>query len=130
MKNKIRTGARIVLGLIFFVFGLNGFLNLIPVPMMQERAADFLTAMANTGYFIPFFKVIETICGALLIFNLYVPFILVLLTPIVINIVLFHLFLDVGGVILGAINFALLTYLAYSYRNYYTKLLTKKAKPS
>ena len=62
MKNKIHLALRIFLGLIYFVFGLNGFLNFIPVPPMPEAMTTFMGAMLNTGYFFPLLKGTEVIC--------------------------------------------------------------------
>ena len=59
--------ARIVLGLIFTVFGLNGFFNFMPAPAFPEPAGAFLGALAGTGYFFPFLKITETACGVLLL---------------------------------------------------------------
>lgn len=51
MKDRIFFGSRIVLGLIFFVFGLNGFFHFIPMPPPPEAGGKFLGALFETGYF-------------------------------------------------------------------------------
>jgi len=83
---------RILLGLIFFVMDLNGFFHFIPQPPMGEEAAKFMMGLASSGYFFPFLKTFETISGALLLAGIYVPLALIILSPIVINKFLFHLF--------------------------------------
>ena len=45
MQTKLPTGARLLLGLIYFVFGLNGVLNFLPSPPMPETAMGFLEGL-------------------------------------------------------------------------------------
>lgn len=93
----LTTPARLLLGLIFFVFGLNGFLNFIPAPpTMPEAAMGFITGMMSTGYFFPVLKLTETICGLLLLLGLAAPIALVILAPISLHILFFHAFLTPG----------------------------------
>ncbi len=96
MKKKLQLAARLILGFIFFVFGLNGFLNFIPVPPMPENVMAFMGALMNTGYFLPLLKTTEVTCGALLLTNIAVPLALIVLAPITIQIFFFHLFLTPG----------------------------------
>ena len=120
------TAARIVLGLVFFVFGLNGFLNFIPPPppeTMPAGALAFGTALMNTGYMIPLIKGSEVLCGALLLSNRFVPLALVVLAPIVVNIILFHAVLAPSGVIMAVVVLLLELGLAWSYRDAYRPLL-------
>jgi uncharacterized membrane protein YphA (DoxX/SURF4 family) len=97
MKSKIDMGARILLGLLFVVFGLNGFLNFIPMPPPPENMMKFATALMETGFFMQFVKACEVICGILLLANVFVPLSLLILAPICINIFLIHAFLALEG---------------------------------
>ena len=81
---------RIALGLMFVVFGLNGFLQFMPQPPVPEPAGAFLGALAATGYMFPLIKAVEIVAGALLLSRTAIPFALVLLAPIIVNIALFH----------------------------------------
>lgn len=110
--------ARILLGLIFFVFGLNGFFHFIPNPPPPERAAAFAMALMGTGYFFPFLKGTEVICGLFLLSGAMVPLALVILAPIIINIFLFHAFLAPSGVPLALIIGVLEIYLAFFAKPY------------
>jgi uncharacterized membrane protein YphA (DoxX/SURF4 family) len=131
MKSKVTLAARILLGLIFFVLGgLNGFFQFLPMPTPPPEAGAFFGALMATGYFLPFLKITELVVGALLLANLFVPLVLTVLAPIVVNIVLFHLFLDPAGSALAIIILALEIYLAYSYRDSYKGVLARKAEPS
>ena len=98
------------LGGVFLLFGINGYLHIIPLPVMQGPALTFMTGLMSTGYFIHLLKLTEIVCGALLIIGMYVPLILVILAPIVLNILLFHLFLAPTGLFI-----ALLITVAYLY---------------
>ena len=91
--SKIPTVARVLLGLIFAVFGLNGFLHFIPTPPMSGPAGAFGSAMFATGYLFQLLKSVEVIAGFLLLSNRFVPLALALLAPVVVNIVAFHTFL-------------------------------------
>lgn len=89
-----------LLGLLFLVFGLNFFLSFLPMPPDPSPADAphklFMSALVPTGYF-AFIKVIE-ITGALLV---AIPktrnFGLLLLGPIIVNILAFHIFLLKGA---------------------------------
>ncbi len=114
MKNKLPLVARILLGLVFFVFGLNGFLNFIPPPPdMPEKMQTFMTGMMATGYFFPFLKGTEVICGLLLLSGAFVPLALIVLAPIILNITLVHAFMAPSGLPLAIVICILESYLAF-----------------
>lgn len=120
--------ARTLLGLIFFVFGLNGFLQFLPVPPMPEAAGAFAGALAKTGYFFPMLKGIEVVAGALLLSGRYVPLALTVLAPIVVNIALFHIVLAPGlGMV--ALLLTLEIYLAWAYRDAFAPMLKARVSP-
>ncbi len=80
--------ARILLGLVFLVFGLNKFFNFIPSgPMPAGAAGQFMGALFSTHY-IMYVGVFETVGGLLLLINRYVPLGLCLLAPVIVNILL------------------------------------------
>ena len=89
--------ARTLLGLIFFVFGLNGFLHFIPNPPPPPAAQQFFGALFATGYMIPLIFTAQVVGGALLLIGVAVPFALIVLAPVIVNILLFHLFLAPSG---------------------------------
>ncbi|MBX7230717.1 MAG: acyltransferase [Bdellovibrionales bacterium] len=93
----ISTLARYLLGLIFFLSGVAGLLNLIPPPTdMPEKLLTFMNGILATGYFFPLLKTTEAICGFLLLSSLAPALALVILAPISINIFCVHLFLTPG----------------------------------
>ena len=116
MKAKLVIAARVLLGLIFFVFGLNFFFHFLPQPPMPAPAGAFAGAMFATGYLFQLVKVVEVSCGIALLAGRFVPLALTLLAPIVVNIFFFHAFLAPAGIILPIIVVALEVFLAWSYR--------------
>ena len=88
--------ARILLGLLFLVFGLNGFLNFIHGPMPTGVAGQYLAALGGTFY-VHFIFVVQIVGGLLLLSGQFVPLALVLLGPVIINILLFHVSMQPSG---------------------------------
>lgn len=129
-SRKLALAARIGLGLVFFVFGLNGFLHFLPQPPAPERAGAFVGALLDAGYLMPTVKAVEVVAGALLITGVLVPFALTLLAPIIVNIVGFHLFLAPGN--WGVVGFVLAAelYLAWVHRAAFASLFLRPASPS
>jgi uncharacterized membrane protein YphA (DoxX/SURF4 family) len=130
VKIKAIHAARILLGLIFFVFGLNGFFHFLPQPPMSGPAADFLGALVATGYMLPLIKGTEVVGGALLLSGRYVPLALTLLAPVIVNIFAFHLFLAPSGLALPAVVVALEIFLARSFWSAFANVVRSRSTPS
>jgi len=92
----VSTAARYLLGLIFLVFGLNGFLHFIPTPPPAGVAGQFFAALYLSHYLIVIF-LLQAGPAVLLLINRYVPLALTLLGPIVVNILFFHLLMAPRG---------------------------------
>ena len=124
--------SRILLGLVFFVFGLNGFLNFIPPPEkpMPEGAVALFTALFGSRYMIPLIAGTQLVSGVLLLVGRFVPLALVLLAPVIVNIVAFHLFLEPSGTAIALVVLALEIHLAWAYRSAFRPLLTARATPT
>ncbi|MEP1097660.1 MAG: hypothetical protein ABJG78_21255 [Cyclobacteriaceae bacterium] len=99
------TVARYLLGLIFLVFGLNGFLEFLPAPSMGLKAGAFMGALASTGYFFPMVKLLEVVSGIMLLTGKYVPLAIAILGPITLNIFMFHAALEPGGLPIAIVVF-------------------------
>src|SRR5262245_52520723 len=125
-SGKLPTVARVLLGGIFVVFGLNGFLHFLPQPPAPPRAMAFGGALAATGYFFPLLKGTETAAGALLLLG-FVPIALTLLAPIIVNIVAFHLFLAPGNYAVVGLVLAAEIYLAVANRAAFAPLFAGRA---
>ena len=98
--NKV---SRFLLGLIFLIFGLNGFLHFIPMPPPSGVAGQFFGALFVSNYLVPIFG-LQVISGALLMVNRFVPLALTILAAIIVNILLFHVLMNPAG--LGLAVFA------------------------
>ena len=123
ITQKLPAAARVVLGLAFFVFGLNGFLHFLPQPPMSGPAANFAGALFATGYMFPLIKGTEVAASLLLLSNRFVPLALALLAPVLVNIVAFHAFLAPAGLALPIVLLALELFLARSYRDAFAPML-------
>lgn len=98
--------ARVLLGLIFVAFGLNGFLHFIPLPPPTGAAAQFYGALFASPYWTLIFAV-QTIGGLLLLANRFVPLALVALAAVIVNIFAFHIFMAPAGLPLAVVVAAL-----------------------
>jgi putative oxidoreductase len=88
--------ARVLLGLIFLVFGLNGFLHFLPMPPPTGVAGQFFGSIFASHYWMVIFGV-QTIGGLLLLLNRFVPLALVILGPVIVNIFFFHALMAPAG---------------------------------
>src|SRR2546426_11700627 len=127
MKMKIVTLiARVLLGLIFFVLGLNGFLNFINMgPMPSGLAGQFIGALALSHYFWVV-AALQVAGGALLLVNRYVPLALVLLGPVIVNIILYHVFLNLTGAALAIVVVILWLIVFYAHRQYFSGIFVPR----
>ena len=129
MKKHFPKISRYLLGLIFFVFGGAGLLNLLPPPPdMPAKLQAFMNGMMATGYFFPFLKLTETICGFCLLAGIAPALILIILAPITLNIILVHAFLTPGiqNLVLPLIILVLLLASAKQYWSVYKPLFKKQ----
>lgn len=122
------TVVRFLLGAMLFVFGLNGFLNVIPQPPPPADGGAFLGALMGAGV-LPVVKVFETLIGALLLAGRFVPLALVMLVPIAVNIVLYHVTFDPAGGVPAYALAAMNGLLLWAYRGPLLPLLTPRAEP-
>ncbi len=118
---------RVLFGLTLLVFGLNGFLRFLPQPPMTPQAGAFAGALFQTGYMFPLIKGVEALVGVLLLTNRFVPLALALIAPNVVNIVLFHAFLDAKGLPVALVLLAFELGLAWMYRGSYRPMLKARA---
>jgi putative oxidoreductase len=121
------TIARYLLGLIFLVFGLNGFLHFIPMPPPKGLAAQqFGGAIFMSHYWVVIFG-IQVIGGVLLLVNRFVPLALVLLGPVIVNIFFFHALMAPEGLPLAVVVVVLWCILAIRYKQYLTGIFVQNA---
>lgn len=108
--------SRVLLGLVFAVFGSNAFLHFIPMPPMQGPAGAFIGALAGSGY-IYVIALLQVVGGLLLLIGArFVPLGLTLLGPVIVNIVLYHIFLDPSGLPMAGCISLFALFLLWIYR--------------
>src|SRR6202045_2547468 len=118
--------ARVLLGLVFTVFGLNGFLHFFPNPPVPGLAGQFMGALLGSHYYVIAFGT-ELIGGVLLLSNRYVPLALTLLGPVMLTIFGFQFFLDSKN-LAPAIVVTVLWFLVFAQvRSSFAGLVAKKA---
>jgi len=124
---------RILLGLMFVVFGANGihpFIPMGPMPPAGSPPAQFMGVMMPSGWMhhVAFFQILG---GLLVLIGGTAPLGLVILGPILVNILLFHILLTGGqGIAPGLIATLLEIILIYAYRNNFAGIFSYKAKPT
>lgn len=118
--------SRILLGLVFVVFGLNGFLNFIKGPLPSGVAGQFLGALMQS-HFVLVLSAVELAGGALLLANRYVPLALVLLGPVIVNIFFYHLLMDRSGLIIAIVVIILWGLIALRHRQYFSGIFVQRA---
>jgi putative oxidoreductase len=117
--------ARLLLGLIFVVFGLNGFLSFIKGPMPSGLAGQFVGALVLSHYFWVV-AALQIAGGALLLANRFVPLALVLLGPIIVNIICYHVFLNSSGAVPAAVVTVLWLIVFYGKRQYSSGIFAQR----
>lgn len=121
------TIARYLLGLVFLVFGLNGFLHFIPMPPPKGAlAAQFGGVIFASHYWVVVFGV-QVIGAVLLLVNRFVPLALVLLGPVIVNIFFFHALMAPEGLPLAIIVVVLWLILAVRYKQYLAGIFVQRA---
>ena len=118
--------ARVLIGLVFVVFGSNAFLNFIPAVLPSGLAGQFFTVLFQSHYVL-FIGGVQVAGGALLLVNRYVPLGLTLLGPVIFNILLYHLLLDHTGGSMAIVVAILWFTLFYRYRRNFEGLFVQKA---
>lgn len=121
------TIARYLLGLLFTVFGLNGFLRFIPQPPPQSSLAQqYMTVLASSHYFVLVF-LIQLVADLLLLINRFVALALVLLAPILVNILLFHSLMDPANIGAGVLATVLWIFVFTSVRPAFGSILNSRS---
>jgi len=118
--------ARLLLGLICVVFGLNGFVNFLSMgPMPTGLAGQFMGALVQSHYYWVV-AVLQIAGGVLLLVNRFVPLALVLLGPVIVNIICYHVFLNPIGAVPAAAVTVLWLIVFYWNRQHFSGILLQR----
>lgn len=122
--DAVTTIIRIMLGLTMVIFPLNALFVKAFNPKMVEKAQLVMNTFRDTGYLLYFIQGTELIIGILLLTGYFIPLALIILMPISINILLFHIFLSPPVLGPGLFIFLMNAFLLWAYRADYINLLS------
>src|SRR3977135_4517653 len=118
--------ARLLLGLIFVVFGLNGFLNFLSMGPMQTGLAGPVVGALVLSHYFWVVAALQIAGGALLLANRFVPLALVLLGPVIVYIICYHVFLNPRGRARAAVVTVLWLIVFYAKRQYFSGIFAQR----
>src|SRR5437660_774098 len=119
--------ARFLLGFIFLVFALNGFLHFLPASLPSGTAGQFVGALFVSHYLVVVF-LLQLVAAVLLLIDRYVPFALTLLAPVIVNVLLFHLLMALAGLPLALVVTVLWIVVFLSVRSAFAGLLQQRVQ--
>jgi putative oxidoreductase len=119
--------ARILLGLIFVIFGLNGFLHFIPMGPMPAGLTGQFVGVLMASHYAQVVSGFQLLCGVLLLVNRYVPLALTILGPVIVNIFLYHLLMAPSGLPLAIVVMILWGIVAFYLRQNFSGLFVQRA---
>lgn len=121
MKKATRI-VSILLGLILIAFGLNKFFSFMPVLELSAPGLEFMGAFVKIGYGMTAVAIVEIITGILIVANKFRALALVVLFPVMLNALLFHLFLDPENILPAVLVVIMNIFLMYGVRDKYAML--------
>ncbi|MFD1706447.1 hypothetical protein ACFSCZ_06730 [Siminovitchia sediminis] len=128
MANILMHSSRVLLGVIFLAAGINGYFVFFGLEPFVATSPEAM-ALFEFDYLLIAEKTLEIFCGVLLLCNQYMPLTLAVLSPIIANIFLLHLFLDLSLLPLAIILVISHSFLLYWYRKSFLSLLERKPNP-
>ena len=117
---------RVLMGLLFLFASIVYFLNLFPQPELAGNSKTFMEGVNATRYLMPLIKITELLCGIAFVSGYFVPLATIVIAPIVVNIFLFHVFIDTSGLPVAIFLVLANIFLAYAYRDKFKPLLKAK----
>lgn len=121
--------ARVLLGLAFVIFGLNGFLMFMPAPKNLPELMVTVSIGLQKGGYTDVVSGVQVLAGLLLLVNRFVPLALTLLAPIIVGIITFHVATSPQMIGPGIVVSLIELYLAWSYRAAFHPMLQAKVAP-
>jgi uncharacterized membrane protein YphA (DoxX/SURF4 family) len=117
---------RTLMGLLFLFASIVYFLNLFPQPELAGNTKTFMDGVNATRYLMPLIKITELLCGIAFVSGYFLPLATIAIAPIVVNIFLFHAFVDTQGLPVGIFLVLANIFLAYAYWDKFKPLLEAK----
>jgi uncharacterized membrane protein YphA (DoxX/SURF4 family) len=116
---------RLLLGTVFLVAGINGYFVIFGLDPFMATSPEAM-ALFEFDYLLIAEKTLEVVCGLFLLLNRFIPLALSLLSPIIVNILLLHLFLDHSLLLLAILLTIAYVYLLFYFRENFKRLFEKK----
>jgi putative oxidoreductase len=123
MQTKIHTVIRYLFGAGMTFFGLANLFQLMPPHSFPGNAGILMTAFADSGYILPAVGLTQLILGIALVTNRFIPLALLAFAPIVVNVILFHVFMDMASLPMALPVVAATGYLFFYNRVAFRQLL-------
>lgn len=132
MNSKVVLVARLLLGLMFFVFGLNGLLTFtlgkgfIPMPPPPAEMAVIMAGFMATKYMMTLVMLLEFLAGVFLLSGFFINLALVFLAPLLVNILGIHLMVERSGLPMAILVLVLFLIIFISRWSSFKPLFAKK----
>ena len=117
---------RLLLGFMFLFASVVVLFKLMPQPEPTGQVKVFMDGMTATGYLMTLIKITELVCAIAFISGFFVPLSAVVIFPIIVNIFMFHLFMEPAGLPIAILLLLGDLFLAYYYRDRYKPMLKLK----
>jgi putative oxidoreductase len=127
MQKKIYTVIRYLFGLGMTLFGLANLFQSLPLHSFPGSAGILMQAFADSGYILPAVGFTQLVLGIALISNRFIPLALVFFAPVVVNVVLFHVFMDMASIAMALPVVAVTTYLFMYNKSAFINLLKSES---
>ncbi len=123
MKNKVLFALSLLFGLMMINSGFNKFLHYMPLPEMPAAAGQLMQAFAASGWLIPLLAVAEIIGGLLFILPKYRALGAIIIFPVVIGILLFHIALAPANTAIAIVLLAINLWVIFENKDKYLPMI-------
>jgi putative oxidoreductase len=127
MQKKIYTVIRYLFGAGMTLFGLANLFQSLPLHSFPGSAGVLMHAFADSGYILPAVGFTQLVLGIALISNRLIPLALLFFAPVVVNVVLFHVFMDMASIAMALPVVAATTYLFIYNKSAFINLLKSES---
>lgn len=117
---------RVLLGLLYIAASVVVLFNLVQQPELAGKQKLFMDGMNATGYMLKLIKITELVCGLAFVSGRFVPLAAVIIAPVSLNILLYHVFVDTSGMPVGIFVVLANVFLGYAYRDKFAPLFEPK----
>jgi putative oxidoreductase len=122
MKHRIYTVIRYIYGVAMIFFGTSNLFQLLPQHQFPEEAGKLMLAFIDSGYILQLVGLTQLLLGISLLLNRFIPLALLLFAPIAVNVLMFHLFLDVSGILMAMPVIGITAFLFIYHKSYFISL--------